>query len=175
MPVSSNRVVASNGSQEGELIQSLIGSLGSDKGRVRQSARRSLVDLRQPAVPYLVSALKDPNTHRRWEAAKALGQIGDPRAAGALVGALEDRDVGVRWVAADSLVKLGRGGLQPLLRALITHPDSIWLREGAHRVLRHLAGSDLRQVLAPVLAALDDVEPTLGAPRAAYDALDQLS
>jgi HEAT repeat protein len=175
MSVLTKRAFAGSSVPAAESIESLIDSLGNRSGRVRQDARRSLVDMRQRAVPYLVNAISDPNTHRRWEVAKALGQIGDPRAAGALVGALEDHDVGVRWVAADALVKLGRGGLQPLLRALVTRPDSVWLREGAHRVLSHLAGSDLHDVLAPVLAALDDVEPTLEAPRAAYDALNQLS
>ena len=48
----------------------------------------------------------------RWEAAKALGKIGDPKAALALVGALEDPRSGIRWLAAEGLMAIGREALR---------------------------------------------------------------
>jgi HEAT repeat protein len=56
-------------------------------------ARKSLVALGKPAVPSLTRHCRIPKLdHVRWEAAKALGAIGDTRAIPRLVNALEDSD-----------------------------------------------------------------------------------
>jgi HEAT repeat protein len=158
-----------------DTINELIASLGDDDGLVRQRARRSLVVLGALAVPSLTRALNDPSDHKRWEAAKALGQIRDPVSAPALVHALEDRDFGVRWLVAEALIALDDKALAPLLEAMTRHSASRWLREGAHHVLRMLADKDLHDLVAPVLAALDGVEPVLEVPQAARAALDELN
>jgi HEAT repeat protein len=154
-------------------LDSLLAALGSYDGVARQRARQDLVAIGGPAVAPLIEALTDPNDDVRWEAAKALGQIGDPAAA-ALVSVLEDENSGIRWLAAEGLIALGREGLVPLLRALEQRSDSVWLREGAHHVLHDLARGDLEDVLSPVLAALDGIEPTMEVPWAARAALDAL-
>ncbi len=144
----------------------------------RQRARLSLVDIGSPAVPYLVQALEDPDSEEctRWEAAKALSDIGDPAAAPALVNVLgQDELFGIRWLAAEGLIALGRKGLVPLLNALIQRSDSTWLREGAHHVLRTLAQEGLYAQVAPVLVALEDIEPAVQVPPAARAALDALA
>jgi HEAT repeat protein len=156
-------------------VESLIKALGDEDGLVRHQARLALVEMGRPVVPFLVDALRDHSDHRRWEAAKALSQIGDPAAAPALVSILEDENFGVRWLAAEGLIAAGTKGLAPLLDALVKHSDSAWLREGAHHVLRTLAGDHgLHKELAAVLAALDDVEPVIEVPPAAHKALDVL-
>lgn len=48
------------------------------------------------------------------------------------------------------------------------------LHEGAHRILRAQLGGRFGAALAPVVAALEGVEPSLTVPLAAYHALDQL-
>lgn len=158
-----------------DTINELIATLGDHDGLARQRARYSLVAIGQPAVPALIKALTDPSGQRRWEAAKALGRIRDPSAAPALVRALEDQDFGVRWLAAEGLISLKRAGLPPLLQALAKHPDSVWIREGAHHVCRMLVDHDLHDLVAPVMAALDGIEPVLEAPRAAQAALKMLT
>jgi HEAT repeat protein len=55
---------------------------------------------------------------RRYVAAWALGEIGDPRAIPALIGALGDPDLEVRRYAARALVKFGRAATPALLKAL---------------------------------------------------------
>jgi HEAT repeat protein len=156
-------------------VESLIKTLGDEDGLVRHRARLSLVEMGHPVVPFLIDALQDDSDHRRWEAAKALSQIGDPAAAPALVGVLEDENFGVRWLAAEGLIAAGYEGLTPLLEALVRHSDSAWLREGAHHVLRTLAGDHgLHSELAAVLSALDDVEPVIEVPPAARKALGVL-
>jgi HEAT repeat protein len=157
-----------------DTINELIVTLGDRNGLVRQRARHSLVAIGKPAVPALVEALTDPNGHRRWEAAKTLGAIGDPSAAPALVRAMEDQDFGVRWLAAEGVIRLKREGLKPLLQALARHPESVWMREGAHHVFRMLVDHDLHDLVAPVLVALDGVEPVLEVPQMAQAVLDEL-
>jgi len=156
-------------------ISQLIATLGDHDGLVRQRARHSLVAIGEPAVPALVKVLTDPDAHRRWEAAKTLGAIGDPAAAPALVRAMEDEDFGVRWLAAEGLISLKRAGLAPLFQALAAHPDRVWIREGAHHVCRMLVDHDLHDLVAPVLAALDSAEPMLEAPGAARSTLEVLA
>jgi hypothetical protein len=160
-------------SRQYESISSMIVDLARDVPLARMSAREALVAIGGPAVPALTEALVNPIRHVRWEAAKALGQIGDPAAAEALVRALEDEIFGVRWLAAEGLIAVGRQGLKPLLQALIHRSDSDWLRQGAHHVLHELARAGLEEV-RPVLAALEDIEPSIDVPPAARTALDAL-
>ena len=156
-------------------IGALIADLGRKDGLVRESARQSLVAIGGPAVASLIEALADPNKQMRWEAAKALGQIGDPVSAHALVSALEDEVFDVRWLAAEGLIAIGREALVPLLHAVIECSDSLWLREGVHHVLHGLSRGDLEEMLRPVLAALEDVEPSIEVPFAAESAVDALT
>jgi HEAT repeat protein len=127
------------------------------------------------AVPFLVEALKDSDYLRRWEAAKALGEIRDPKAAPALVMALEDEEFDVRWLAAKGLIEMNVKGLKPLFQALIERADSSLIREGAHHVLHDLAKGELRKYLVPVLIALEDMDSAVQVPIAASHALEALT
>jgi HEAT repeat protein len=156
-------------------IGSLIADLASKDGLVRESARLSLVAVGRPVVGALVKSLTDRNRQVRWEAAKALSAIADPTAAPALVKALEDEEFSVRWLAAKGLIALRSQGLPPLLRALIKRSDSGSLLQGAHHVLHELARRGVpKDVVQPLLAALEDFQPSLEVPPAARAALDAL-
>lgn len=68
-----------------------------------------------------------------------------------------------------------RACLQPLLHALTERAaDSVWLRDGAHHVLHDLAKMGLAEGMAPVLTALEGIEPTATVPGEARRALDTL-
>jgi HEAT repeat protein len=157
-------------------ISTLVSDLGNEDGLVRVRARLSLVAIGGQAVGPLVEALASKKQWMRWEAAKALGQIGSPAAAEPLVKALEDNIFDVRWLAAEGLIVIGRDALAPLLHALLERSDSEWLREGAHHVFHDLARGrpDFSNILQPVLKALEDVEPAIEVPFAAKDALNKL-
>ena len=155
-------------------MSALVADLGTGDGLVRVRARKCLVAIGSRAVGSLIEALANPKEVVRWEAAKALGQIHDPAAAQALVGVLDDEMFDVRWLAAEGLGAMGCKALVPLLQALSKHPDSVWLRRGAHHVLRNLAAKCLEDVWRPVLAALENVEPLIEVPFAAMAALDKL-
>ncbi len=156
------------------IINALIADLGSKDGIVRVRARKSLVAIGKQAVGPLLEILVSKVRIIRWEAAKAIGQIGDPTAAPALVKGLEDETFEVRWLAAEALIKIGREAVVPLLQALLKHSDSVWLRDGAHHVLHDVVGKDLNEILQPVVMALEGVEPSLEVPIMAWTALKAL-
>jgi HEAT repeat protein len=155
-------------------ISSLIADLASDNGMTRVKARHALVSVGDKAIKSLIRALTDPNQWVRWEAAKALGQIGSSAATHALVKALEDRMFDVRWLAAQGLITIGPEAITPVLNALIKQADSVWMREGAHHVLHDMARGRLKEVLWPVVAALEDVDSPIEVPFAAKAALNVL-
>jgi HEAT repeat protein len=155
-------------------IKSLMAKLACDDIIECQKARRSLVKMGHEAVPSLVAALGSKRSWTRWEAAKALSQIGDPAATGSLVKALQDKEFDVRWLAAEGLIAIGKKAVTPLLRALIDNPESVWLREGAHHVLHDMDRGGWDDILKPVMVALEDVEPALETPAAAGKALGDI-
>jgi HEAT repeat protein len=156
-------------------IDSLIDNLASSDGFLRIKARQSLAAMGKQAVGRMVEALKNKKHWVRWEAAKTLAEIGDPAAALALINALEDDEFDVRWLAAEGLIHIGTKAVEPLLKVLTEQPDSLWLREGAHHVLHDLPESNFKQSVKPVLAALEDVQPSLEVALAAEAALDIIS
>ena len=156
-----------NSEGKGPLTKTLVADLANHNDSVRVKARHSLVAMGKAALPLLTEALKSQNSLTKWEAAKALGEIGDPNTASALVEALEDEDFDVRWLAAEGLTKMNINALRPLLLALEKRGDSFFLQEGAHHVFHDLAKGALRKFLAPVLAALEGLEPGEEVPWAA--------
>jgi hypothetical protein len=163
-----------SGQQEDDTIASLVADLGVSHGMQRRETRQRLIDIGQAAVPALIAALSSPSENVRWEAAKALGEIRDPRAAPALMDALEDTEPGVRWLAEEALIALGRRGLLTILEALEERCDSRWLCDGAHHVLHTLIREGVADEARPVLEALEDLEPAVEVPVAAYHALQLL-
>ncbi len=157
-----------------ETVRMLIADLRSDNSKIRRRARNALMDIGEPAVAPLLEALGSRDELLRREAAKTLSQISSATAVPVWISTLEDQDCDLRWYATEGLIAAGDAGLVPLLRALEHQPDSVWFRAGAHRVLSHMLGGDLVDILGPVLLALEDVEPALGARVAAFEALSRL-
>jgi HEAT repeat protein len=155
-------------------IKSLIADLASKDGVVRVKARHQLVAYKKRSVAPLIRTLSNENDWVRWEAAKALSQIGNKKAIKALLEALSDEKFEVRWLAAEGLIRIGRKAIVPLLETLVNHSDSYWLREGIHHVLHDMNKGKIAQVLQPVLVALEGPEPSLEVPVAAKAALDTL-
>jgi HEAT repeat protein len=159
-----------------ENINTLIEDFTCDDVIKCQTARRKLVKMGNDAVEPLVKALSSKRHWVRWEAAKALGQIGDKAATEALVNALEDNEFDVRWLAAEALINIGRGSIKPLLVALADHGDkSLSLRRGAHHVLHDIDRSGLNTILHPVMSAVEDSSPSITVLQIAEKALDSLN
>ncbi len=160
-----------------ENIESLVADFASRDGGVRVAAREALVNIGKPAVEALVRTLADSRTQLRWEAAKTLGTIADPAAVEALALALNDKVFDVRWLAATGLIAIGREAVTPVLRLVISCANSTICRASGHHVLHDLAqqDEDLAKMLAPVLAALDGVAPSVEVPLAAKTAIAVLA
>jgi len=157
-----------------ETIKSLIADLASKDGVVRVKARQQLVAYKKQSVAPLIRTLSNKNDWVRWEAAKALSQIGNQKAIKALIESLTDEKFEVRWLAAEGLIRIGRKAIVPLLETLVNHSDSYSLREGIHHVLHDMNTGKITKVLRPVLVALEGPEPSLEVPLVAKAALDTL-
>ena len=86
---------------------------------LRIAAGNTLVKIGSPAVEALTVALHNPNRDVRFNAARALGEIRDPRAVESILDLLRDENRTVRLAAARSLgfIKDGRA-MEPLCHAL---------------------------------------------------------
>lgn len=155
-------------------INELTTGLASKDAVVRARARQALVNIGSPAAASLVELLEARSHQVRWEAAKTLGEIADPQTAPALVSALRDEEFDVRWLAAVGLIAIGSEALPPLLEQLAKRPESTWLREGAHHILRSLTDHETKYVVSPVIRALESIEPEVGVIEPALKAADEL-
>ncbi len=157
-----------------DALADLVAKFKSDKGRIRQDAREQLCEIGAPAVPYLIQALSHPEDQVRWEAAKALTQIPDPRAADALVENLKD-NFSIRWLASEALINIGEPALVPLIRGLLASPDAPRLREAAHHVLTGLKRAHpMNPHITAMLDALSGPAVTETVPWVARDILAKM-
>jgi HEAT repeat protein len=155
-------------------INDLMKDLSSKDGIKRNKARIALVEIGVPSVEPLVNALNDKSRTVRWESAKALGQIMDPRSIDALVKALQDRLFDVRWLAAEALIAIGDKSVKPLLQAIVDDPGSEYIREGAHHVLHDLRGGQYGDILKPLITSMENPTFTLDIPLHARQALKEI-
>jgi HEAT repeat protein len=135
-------------------IDELLDALASPDGMARRRARDRIVALGAVAVPGLVARLEHGAFRVRWEAAKALGAVGDPAATDALLRSLHDRDQDVRWLAAEALAAIGRPGAVAVVETLLDQSDSGEIRGGVHHVLHEYRDDDLRDRTAELLDVL---------------------
>jgi HEAT repeat protein len=160
----------------GKDLGPLMAELASEDGSLRKEARAALVALGKPVVSSLAKALRNSGSKQlRWEAAKALGEIGAPRSIPILVKALEDKDSDVAWLSAEALNALQQKAWPELLRAIMkAGPHSESLRRGAHHVLLNQKEEGFDDLLA---ALLKDLEPTAvreAAPMTAFAMLKRM-
>lgn len=171
-----NQINQSGNVSGSQTIDKLIDQLTCDDMAMCREARHQLVAIGSPAVDSLIAAISG-HGHKewvRWEATKALGEIADPKAIEPLIDRLEDKNFDIRWMAAESLVPFGQAVFGPLLRRLIERPQSSWLRLAAHHVMRLASDQKTREIVKPVLEAIESNDPAPQIPHAAKSALDRL-
>jgi HEAT repeat protein len=155
-------------------INALIETFTCDNVIHCQKARRTLVEMGREAVPYLLKEMGNKKHWVRWEATKALSEIGDEAATEALIIALEDREFDVRWLAAEGLINIGKPAVVPLLNALLKNPKSAWLQEGVHHVISDCRERSLQKALQPVAAAIESAGADVELPFALKKIIESL-
>lgn len=114
--------VADAALRSGMETHGIRGNLEEIKLRVLSSANVQKMKDEQN-VRGLVMALKHRDPAVAYEAVEALGEIGDPAAAGPLIEALTgDKYSGIRWKAAEALTQIGSESVPYLVNAL-ENPD----------------------------------------------------
>ena len=104
----------------------------------------------------------------RWDAARALGEIKDPRAVEPLSAALKDERFSVRQAAAEALGKIGNArAVEPLIAALGDERSD--MRQAAAKALGAIGDA---RAMEPLIAALKDKDSAVR--KAAAEALDHL-
>jgi HEAT repeat protein len=97
-------------------VQPLFSALRGPDLHVCESAARALGRIGEPAVELLIRALKDSEVP--WEAARALGEIADPRAVQPLIDSFAQTHWMIRDAAVAALGRIGEPSIAPLLSAL---------------------------------------------------------
>ena len=137
-------------------IEELIIDLSNTDGIKRQKARYELVKMGNPALDYLVELQNSEKHLARWEAVKAISEIGSKVSIPILINALEDEEFDVRWLAAEGLIEIGHDSVYPLLKTFISNKDSVHLKEGVHHVLKGLEIRGLYEDKFDIIKALEN-------------------
>jgi HEAT repeat protein len=149
-------------------IPGLIESLIDPDPEVRKDARVSLIMYGKLAVCPLIAALSWPDNGLRLNIIEVLSKIHNPEAIPALVQVLQDKNCEIRRAAAENLIGFRQHSIRPLIKALADDAQSVWLREGAHKVL--LALQELGCLNEPAQLVLDalhsDIPETMVSPAA---------
>lgn len=99
----------------------LLARVDSEDTQQREYVVAALGTLKvSEALPALRKQLSTPTLQRRYIAAWALGEIGDPQGVAALLGALADDNSLVRRYATRALIKFNRAAVLPLIAHLET-------------------------------------------------------
>ncbi len=132
----------------------LLVALTSSRGAVHRLASRAIRQLGNQAEEALQMALFHPDSHIRWHAARALGEIGDLRGIQTLVAGLADEHPAVRWATASTLANLGVAALPYILRFLSEQPLNEPIRQAVLHALNAMNDPQARQRIEPLINAL---------------------
>jgi HEAT repeat protein len=100
----------------------------------KDDALNALVELGEPALPRLVTALKDKDENVRKQAVKALGLIKHANAIDPLIDMLADSDFYIRLMAAAGLEAIGDDRGRDAIKPLMKDPDMV-VRMRVERIL----------------------------------------
>ncbi|MBD0306050.1 MAG: HEAT repeat domain-containing protein [Nitrospiraceae bacterium] len=105
------------------VLDPLIAQLRNDE--FNEDATEALVELGQPAVAKLVTALHDKDENTRKQAVIALGRIKDQDAVDPLIEMLKDKDWYTRLTAAAALERIGDERGRDAIKPLLNDPDIV--------------------------------------------------
>ncbi|MDE0683599.1 MAG: HEAT repeat domain-containing protein [Candidatus Poribacteria bacterium] len=130
------------------IAPALISILADPDENIRVVGSVALQNLGEPAVPYLIDALKAESMEIRLNAAYALGEISTPldTILPALISTLTDPEWNVRRLVVRALVTIGSPAVESLIQAL--NSDDPDLRRMAERALSDIGTPEARRAIA---------------------------
>ena len=136
------------GTPAARVVPVLISTLADPDENIRVVGSVALQNLGEPAVPYLIDALKAESAEIRLNAAYALGEISTPldTILPALIRTLTDPEWNVRRLVVRALVTIGSPAVTPLIQAL--NSDDPDLRRMAERALSDIGTPEARRAIA---------------------------
>jgi HEAT repeat protein len=142
----------------------LIKVLAQGRGELHQQARRALGDMGHNAEKSWIAALTHHDSHVRWHAARALGQLGDIRGVDELAKGLYDESHSVRWATASVLANLDAAAIPAILKVLVEHPLNEQFRQAVYHALHAMPAHKTKEYLLPLLEALRRASADMEAP-----------
>src|SRR6185503_9257526 len=144
-------------------LAALINELDNPSATIRRNAAWAIGELtnmppgeRATAVPQLITLLRDSDAWVRMAAARAIGEVRDPRASETLIVTLSDADWRVRRLAAWALNEMKEELAVPALCNLLLGDSRAEVRSAAAEALGEIASAE---ALPSLKHALNDVEP----------------
>ncbi|MCU0629845.1 MAG: HEAT repeat domain-containing protein [Methanoregulaceae archaeon] len=117
--------------KDSEGVEPLIMALRDPDKKVRDQAAKSLGEIGEPSVDSLVLLLDDPDWKVRYRATEALGITGSKKAVPFLIVSLDDPKDHVRYMAAKSLGETGDGSCEKALIARLGDENEFVRRSAA--------------------------------------------
>jgi HEAT repeat protein len=145
-------------------LNALIPCLGSETDEISNGAVNALSQIGAPAVEPLIASLKDPKAQVRERAAETLGRIGDARAVDPLIACLKNPGPDQAAAGGQDISNGDESDDQKKARA----EEDAQVRQKAAEALGKLGSP----AVAPLIACLDEKDPSVGSLAAA--ALGQL-
>lgn len=137
-----------------QLLQNMVESLGDSRGMVRLGFAEALGEIGQPATPFLLEALANhPNPVVRRAAAKTLTIIADPKAIPTLVEALlNDEDTVVKGSSVGALARTGEAAV-PVLLEILASPENPESTKGHAAWALAFIGTEAKEQLYAAIAS----------------------
>lgn len=151
----------------------LVKALASGGSVLHQEARRGLCDMGHLAEEAWVEALNHPDSHIRWHAARALSQIGDPRAVEVLAEGLHDPNYAVRWTTARVLASMDSTALPAILQLIAHRPLDESFRQACYHALHAMPSRRTQEYIQPLLQVLSSPTAAVQAPQLAFQMLGE--
>lgn len=111
-----------------EVVRPLVVGLHDSEAVVVKTARRTLIELRDLALPELINMLQMGSLEERMLAARGLKELADPGSIDALLEALYLHDSKLQQAVIHALAAIGKPAVEPLIRVAGDEKDErrIW-------------------------------------------------
>jgi HEAT repeat protein len=131
---------------------------------LHHSGWRTMNELGRIVAPAMIAALEHKDSHIRWHAARALGQIGDPRAIQTLANGLCDENESVRWASARALAELDALAVPAILEQLVKCQLDETLRQAVLHALKSMPSQATQEFTRPLIEVLNSPTAYIRAP-----------